>query len=289
MSAAAFEAAPSWLRAALRCPGCRSGVLEVAGGALRCAGCGAHHPQRDPEAIELMPPGWDATSRAAAWSRRQEEMDGAYAELAEDREHALLAWQSDYGPLGERLGRCEGRVLDVGGGNGIARHWLPPGTEYVDLEPSRAWRDQPWSSLSDVFPCLATPPCTLRGVAEALPVADATFDAALSIWSLNHVSDPEAALAETARVLCPGGRLLLVLEDVPPSWSDLLRGRVPGTRRQRAALALRKLASPAIGWPTQPDHLPLREAALRRAVRAWLTVEARAWSGSYLVLELRRR
>lgn len=48
------------------------------------------------------------------------------------------------------------------------------------------------------------------GSLEALPIADAALDAALALLVLHHLADPPAALAEMARVLRPGGRLLLV-------------------------------------------------------------------------------
>lgn len=48
-----------------------------------------------------------------------------------------------------------------------------------------------------------------RGDLEALPVADGELDAATLLLVLHHVPDPAAALAEAARVLKPGGRLLI--------------------------------------------------------------------------------
>lgn len=48
-----------------------------------------------------------------------------------------------------------------------------------------------------------------RGELEALPVQDAGLDAATLLLVLHHLPDPVAALAEAARVLRPGGRLLI--------------------------------------------------------------------------------
>ena len=48
------------------------------------------------------------------------------------------------------------------------------------------------------------------GEIEALPVADGELDAALLVLVLHHLAEPRAALAEAARVLRPGGRLIVV-------------------------------------------------------------------------------
>lgn len=48
-----------------------------------------------------------------------------------------------------------------------------------------------------------------RGELEAVPVADGELDAATLLLVLHHLPDPAAVLTETARVLKPGGRLLI--------------------------------------------------------------------------------
>ena len=48
-----------------------------------------------------------------------------------------------------------------------------------------------------------------RGELEALPLGDAEFDAAVLMLVLHHVAEPPAVLREAARVLKPGGRLLV--------------------------------------------------------------------------------
>ena len=49
-----------------------------------------------------------------------------------------------------------------------------------------------------------------QGTLEALPVDDRSLDAAVMSLALHYVSDPLAALRETARTLRPGGRLLAI-------------------------------------------------------------------------------
>lgn len=53
-----------------------------------------------------------------------------------------------------------------------------------------------------------------------LPYADASFDAMVCGWALEHLPDPRAGLSELARVLQPGGKLLLL------STEDTLTGAV---------------------------------------------------------------
>ncbi|SDM16694.1 Ubiquinone/menaquinone biosynthesis C-methylase UbiE [Methylobacterium phyllostachyos] len=56
---------------------------------------------------------------------------------------------------------------------------------------------------------------TRQGAAEALPFADATFDAVLTRFSAHHWRDVPAALAEARRVLKPNG-LLVACDAVAP-------------------------------------------------------------------------
>lgn len=57
----------------------------------------------------------------------------------------------------------------------------------------------------------ALPNVDLReGDLEALPIGDGELDAAILALVLHHLPEPDAAIAEAARVLRPGGRLLVV-------------------------------------------------------------------------------
>jgi len=59
-----------------------------------------------------------------------------------------------------------------------------------------------------------------NGRLEALPLADDEVDVALLFLVLHYVSDPARVIAEAARVLRPGGRLL-VLDMMPHDRHDL--------------------------------------------------------------------
>jgi ubiquinone/menaquinone biosynthesis C-methylase UbiE len=62
---------------------------------------------------------------------------------------------------------------------------------------------------------------TIASVAEQLPVADESFDAAMLVSMLHHVADPSAALSEARRILRPEGRLAVMVftrEDIHDLW-----------------------------------------------------------------------
>jgi ArsR family transcriptional regulator len=63
-----------------------------------------------------------------------------------------------------------------------------------------------------------------RGRLEELPIEDGRLDAATLVLVLHHVADPALVLGEVARVLRPGGRLLLV--DMLPHDRDEYRERM---------------------------------------------------------------
>jgi ArsR family transcriptional regulator len=49
-----------------------------------------------------------------------------------------------------------------------------------------------------------------RGELERLPLRDATVDVALLSQALHHARDPQRALSEAARIVVPGGRILIL-------------------------------------------------------------------------------
>lgn len=103
--------------------------------------------------------------------------------------------------LEEALVSCRGRVLDIGCGMQPYRPMFGPEiSEYVGLDRLHEF------AKPDVV-----------GSVEALPFADETFDVVLSTQVLEHVPEPERALAEAVRVLKRGGRIILTVPGVWPT------------------------------------------------------------------------
>lgn len=109
--------------------------------------------------------------------------------------------------------RATGRVLDVAIGTGRNLPFYPPEVTLTGVELSPAMlaiaRDRATELGRDV---------DLREAdAQALPFDDAAFDTVVCTLSLCAIPDHARAIAEMARVLRPGGKLLL-LDHIGSRW-----------------------------------------------------------------------
>jgi SAM-dependent methyltransferase/putative flippase GtrA len=92
-----------------------------------------------------------------------------------------------------------GEVLDVGAGHAPWRGWMPERCRYVGVDIDAA------SHFG-----MGPRPANVRYYdGRNMPFADGQFTAAICIEVLEHAEDPEGLLNEIARVLKPGGVLLL--------------------------------------------------------------------------------
>lgn len=119
------------------------------------------------------------------------------------------------------------RILDVGCGTGYLLRQLgarcPDAVELTGLDPARA--------MIAAARAEATGERLrwLEGTAEELPFPEGSFDLVASTTSFDHWADQRAGLGECARVLAPGG--WLVLTDLFSAW---LAPALVGSRRHKA-------------------------------------------------------
>jgi ubiquinone/menaquinone biosynthesis C-methylase UbiE len=127
---------------------------------------------------------------AGEWDRLREELFGRRADLL-----ALLA-----------LLDAEWTVGDLGCGTGPLSEALAPFVARIiavdDSEPMLSAARSRLAGHANVE--------VRAGSLESLPLADGSLDVALIFLVLHHVVEPARALTEAARVLRPGGRLLVV-------------------------------------------------------------------------------
>ncbi len=119
----------------------------------------------------------------------------------------LLAW------AGELAGRT---VLDVAGGDGYwAGRAVRRGARAVCLDLARG--------KLEFGRRLHGRPALVEGDALALPFAEGSFDVVMSVCAIEHFDDGPSALAEMARVLRPGGDLVMSADALTRAdqWPDL--------------------------------------------------------------------
>lgn len=119
----------------------------------------------------------------------------------------------------ELLKDLKGEVLEIGAGTGVALPHYPKGVIRLVLsEPDPHMRRK----LQRKCRAAGIPRAELSDASVvALPMAPASFDAVVCSLVLCSVLDQKAALAEIARVLKPGGRLVFmehVAAETNPGW-----------------------------------------------------------------------
>lgn len=123
----------------------------------------------------------------------------------------LVLPETDSRPLEEGLAQAERPVecvLDLGGGTGRAARVLSDSTVVLD------------GSFSMLFKARSHDLNTIQGDVRSLPMRDESVDGVVSVDALHHFPAVPQSIAEAARVLRPGGAM--VVREFDPST---LRGK----------------------------------------------------------------
>jgi ubiquinone/menaquinone biosynthesis C-methylase UbiE len=181
--------------------------------------------------------------------------DPAEAAAWMDRLAGWPAFKAYKGHMAELLrATADGPLLDVGCGVGNDVRALGP--RAIGLDPSRTMLDQ----------AVARGGTFVAGSVERMPFAPGTFAGVRADRVLQHVADPDAAAIELARVVRPGG--LVVVAD-PDQGTLRIDGPEPSitevVRQFRAEKAIRN------------GHLAGRMTAVLEAAGC-TAVERRSWT-----------
>jgi ubiquinone/menaquinone biosynthesis C-methylase UbiE len=110
------------------------------------------------------------------------------------------------------LAGLHGTVVELGAGHGLNFARYPADvTEVIAIEPEPTLRTHAIEAASSA----PVPVRVLGGVADHLPLADESVDAAVASLVLCSVPDQDRALAELHRVLRPGGELRFYEHVIP--------------------------------------------------------------------------
>ena len=152
------------------------------------------------------------------------------------------------------------RVLDIGCGNG-----------YVLSRYARRGAAVAGIDLTETALDLSRRRFALEGLAgefrrtdgDAIPYPDASFDIVCSMGVLHHIEDPRPMLREAARVLKPGGELILMLYH-------------RGSWKYRVLLPLRRRLDPRYRGKSLQEALNMNDGAGCPLAKVYSRAEAQA-------------
>jgi ubiquinone/menaquinone biosynthesis C-methylase UbiE len=192
------------------------------------------------------------SSSAGQWDRVREELYGDRFHLAALAAFAQREWV----------------VGDLGCGTGQVSAAIAPFVRRVVAVDASAAMLQAAKKRLQAFDNVEL----RRGDLEALPIDDARLDAATLMMVLHHVPEPQRALREVARVLEPGGTLLVV---------DMLPHERENYRQQMGHVWL--------GFSEEHIHRLLGESGFGEMMTSPLPTDAKAKGPGLFVATARRR
>ena len=131
------------------------------------------------------------------------------------------------------------RILDVACGSAANAQWLKPRGSYLGCDISQGGLKR--TQQSGLLLVCAD--------AEALPFADASFDAVISTFALEHAVRPTQMLREMSRVVRQGGRIVLLgpAWDLPFWYPNALQSKSE-KRGWRRSYTWKRLLGQLRGW-----------------------------------------
>ena len=201
----------------LRCPDCLGDLGAENESDIRCTVCSRIYPVRG-SILDMGAPRGGSNRITADF-------------YDSDRWIRFRVWEKVFWFIvgGEEQGRREvmkhfpdlsgTRLLEVGIGDGANIRFFPPSSEIYGNDISMAQltecHDRHKARQVRLLHCQA----------EVLPFRDATFDHLLSIGGFNYFSDPACSLREMARVVRPGG-IIVVADEKPSVGKQLFKFRL---------------------------------------------------------------
>ncbi|HEV2060662.1 MAG TPA: methyltransferase domain-containing protein [Solirubrobacteraceae bacterium] len=236
----------------LVCPVCR-GTLDD----LLCSDCDRAYRSAHgvPDLTPIPPPDGEVQNRWGMWEALQANGEQAYDI---DPPSSLSVGDRDDVRAFARFAQLGGRVLDVGCGPQTLPSYAAGMTgQLVGIDPLVGEQPRDFAFV--------------KGIAEYLPFADATFDRVLFATSLDHVLSPALAIAEARRVTARGGAVIVWFGEqaAPPSLA---------ARAREAARMLRRGELAGIARAA-------REALQPRSAQNVITVETPAATMTFEVPE----
>jgi SAM-dependent methyltransferase len=245
--------------AQLRCVHCNGPMEYESSQALRCAACARTFPI-EREVLHL-----------------ESEYQGNNA-IAADYYNSTLwpkfrfwEWIAHLPRGGERKARNEvlrhlpnlsgTRLLDVAIGDGRNMPLIPRDCQVFGVDISRVLLERCKRDYPDRETHL------IVGQAESLPFPDATFDNMFTLGAINHVNDPGLALREMARVVKPGGTVV-VADEVPDLPNRQLAHKLGLRKLQRWILSRVFFLGPMSDVILQHTDLKI-EPLVDQALRDW--------------------